>query len=213
MSDGLSHLLPGAPENLLSVEARKRIQRAVIAAEKFTWEAEIAIRDRDLDPYSQKAEALRSKARFQRAKACLSAYRKEFSRINLPDREYRRYMDDEIESASYSLELSDFHKRLLQTDFFFPEEGEAQASTEQAIVDRQLAPKVLVESYLANFPDEKIKIRDLCWGARQHYREWKRWLAGQLKDGSTPDLAFRRLLSSNKKPLEFSKKPRPKGWE
>ncbi len=122
-------------------------------------------------------------------------------------------MKDEIESASNSLELSDLHKRLLETEFFFPEEGEVQPSTEQAIVDRWLAPKVLLKSYLANFPNEKIKIRDLCWGARQHYREWKRWLAGQLKNGSTPDLAFRRLLSSNKRPLEFNKKPRPKGWE
>jgi hypothetical protein len=76
-----------------------------------------------------------------------------------------------------------------------------------------LDPKALRDSYLANFPDEKIKIRDLCWAAGQHYREWKRWLAGELKDGSTPDLAFRRILLRGKRPLEFNKKPRPDGWE
>lgn len=74
-------------------------------------------------------------------------------------------------------------------------------------------PKALRDSYLANFPDEKIRIRDLCWAAGQHYREWKRWLAGELKDGSTPDLAFRRILVSGKRPLEFNKKQRPDGWE
>jgi len=74
-------------------------------------------------------------------------------------------------------------------------------------------PKALRDSYFANFPDEKIKLRDLCWAAGQHYREWKRWLAGKLKDGSTPDLAFRRILLSGKRPSEFNKKPRPHGWE
>jgi hypothetical protein len=74
-------------------------------------------------------------------------------------------------------------------------------------------PKALRDAYLAMFADEKIKIRDLCWAAGQHYREWKRWLAGELKAGSTADLAFRRILTSGKRPLEFNKKPRPKGWE
>src|ERR1017187_4931311 len=74
-------------------------------------------------------------------------------------------------------------------------------------------PKSLRDSYFANFPDEKIKLRDLCWAAGQHYREWKRWLTGKLKGGSTPDLAFRRILLSGKRPLEFNKKPRPDGWE
>lgn len=73
--------------------------------------------------------------------------------------------------------------------------------------------KALRDQYLANFPDEKIKLRDLCWAAGQHYREWRRWLSGQIKTGSTADLAFRRILSSGKRPLEFNKKPRPDGWE
>jgi hypothetical protein len=79
--------------------------------------------------------------------------------------------------------------------------------------ESSLDPKALRDSYLANFPDERIKIRDLCWAAGQHYREWKRWLAGELKDGSTPDLAFRRVLTSGKRPQELNKKPRPKAWE
>jgi hypothetical protein len=53
----------------------------------------------------------------------------------------------------------------------------------------------LRDSYLANFTGDKIKIIDMCWAASQHKREWKRWLKGEVKDGGTVDLAFRRLLT------------------
>jgi len=89
----------------------------------------------------------------------------------------------------------------------------AESKISQAVSDSPLDPKALRDRYLANFPDEKIKIRDLCWAVRQHRREWTRWLAEKLKDGSTPDLAFRRILTSGKRPREFDKTPRPKGWE
>jgi hypothetical protein len=89
--------------------------------------------------------------------------------------------------------------------------GKAEAA--QLVINSRTDPKALRDSYLANFPDEKIKIRDLCWAVRQHRREWTRWLAGELKDGSTPDLAFRRILTSGKRPRELDKTPRPKGWE
>lgn len=94
-----------------------------------------------------------------------------------------------------------------------PPAPDVQADQVQFPSERKIDPRLLRDSYLANFPDEKIKIRDLCWAAGQHYREWKRWLAGELKDGSTPDLAFRRVLMSGKRPKELSKKPRPNGWE
>ncbi|MGC2744645.1 MAG: hypothetical protein WA672_15830 [Candidatus Angelobacter sp.] len=71
----------------------------------------------------------------------------------------------------------------------------------------------LRDSYFANFPDETIKILDVCWAVSQHYREWKRWLKNELRDGSTPDLAFRKILTSGKRPLEFNKKPRPPKWQ
>ena len=78
---------------------------------------------------------------------------------------------------------------------------------------KQIGRQELRDSYFASFPDEKIKIRDVCWAAQQHVREWRRWLAGELKDGSTPDLAFRRVLTSGKRPAELQKRPRKPGWE
>lgn len=72
----------------------------------------------------------------------------------------------------------------------------------------------LRDSYLGSFSNEII-ILDLCWAAGQHYSEWKRWLRGSevLKDGSAPDLAFRKILMSGQSPNEYRKQPRPKGWK
>ena len=125
MSDGLSRLLRGDPKNLLSVEARKRIQRAIIGADKFIWEAEVLITNRHLDEGSHKARALRNTASFKKAKAALSVYRREFSRIDIPERNYREYMESEIEAASNSLGLSGAQRHLLETEFFFPEHKNA----------------------------------------------------------------------------------------
>ena len=71
----------------------------------------------------------------------------------------------------------------------------------------------LRDAYLKTFT--KIVILDICWAASQHYSEWKRWLRGAdvMKNGSTPDLAFRAILTSGKPPWEYRKQPRPKGWK
>jgi hypothetical protein len=125
MSDGLPRLLPSDPQNLLSVEARKRIQRARIEAETFVWKAEVMIEKLNLPRDGQKAHLLRNDANFRKAKAVLSTFRGEFSRLDIPERKYREYMKDEIESASHSLQLSGAQRQLLETEFFFPEHNNA----------------------------------------------------------------------------------------
>jgi len=76
---------------------------------------------------------------------------------------------------------------------------------------KQASRKELREAYLAAFPE--VKILDICWAADQRYREWKRWLKNEVKDGSMPDLAFRRVLMSGKRPQELKTRPRPAGWQ
>ena len=71
--------------------------------------------------------------------------------------------------------------------------------------------KALVAAYRAAFPEAGIM--DICWAAKQHYREWTRWLNGQLKDGSRPDRAFRLILCSGKNAKQLRREPRPKGWK
>jgi len=79
----------------------------------------VSIQKRNLEWDSQKPHSLRSEARFKQAKCVLSAVRKEFSQIGIPERKYRDYINDEIESASNSLQLSEFQRRLLEVEFFF----------------------------------------------------------------------------------------------
>jgi hypothetical protein len=74
-------------------------------------------------------------------------------------------------------------------------------------------PKELRQAYVAAFPNEKIKVLDICWAAGQHYSEWKRWLRNKIKSGSTADLAFRALLTSGKKPNQYRKQARPIPWK
>lgn len=86
-------------------------------------------------------------------------------------------------------------------------------SIPHVISDDVLAPQQLWAAYRAQFPAERIIIRDLCWAAGQHTTEWKRWIAGKMADGSAPDRAFRKILASGKRPREFRVSPRPDGWE
>jgi hypothetical protein len=83
--------------------------------------------------------------------------------------------------------------------------GRAKASSKPA------NRKQLRDAYFAHFPDERIVIRDLCWAAQQHYREWKRWLDEELKDGTTPDLAFRRCAHQQKKAQRVQSEATPEG--
>lgn len=73
-------------------------------------------------------------------------------------------------------------------------------------------PRDLWNAYSTQFA-EKVVILDVCWAARQRYREWKRWLAGELKAGSKPDRAFRAILNSSKRPEEYRQEVRPAKWQ
>jgi hypothetical protein len=75
----------------------------------------------------------------------------------------------------------------------------------------QTARQKMRDSYKEKFPDAKNL--DICWAAKQHYREWKRWLKYEIKDGSLPDRAFRKVLLSGKSLAEQRKEPRPPKWQ
>ncbi len=132
-------------------------KRARLEAEKFVWEAEIVIEARHLDSDSPQAWSLRNKANFKKAKMVLSVFHREFSRISLPVRRFRQYMEDEIESASHSLQLSTAQQRLLGIEFFYPEEQAAQVT--QLSVSRALPQAITPEETIAA---QLQKLRDEC---------------------------------------------------
>ena len=77
---------------------------------------------------------------------------------------------------------------------------------------QDISPTKLRDEYLASF-GEKVIILDICWAAKQRYREWTRWIGGHLKSGSKPDMAFRAVLTSGRRPEEYRTEPRPKSWK
>lgn len=78
---------------------------------------------------------------------------------------------------------------------------------------RNTERRILRDFYFASF-SEKVIVLDMCWAAKQRYREWMRWIGGTLRDGSKPDRAFRAVLTSGKRPEEYRpSEPRPKGWK
>jgi hypothetical protein len=208
----LSKLPDGDPRNHLSEAALRRVLRATLNAELIQWEAEADVEARKLS--DDKARIVISKSNLKAARSALRVLWEEYSNVNLAIREFWAAMSLEIEGISNSYELTGIQRRLLQIEFHAP--PESSISSPPAIqVDNaaEQTPRELYRVYVATFPLERIKIRDICWAASKHYREWKRWMAGQLKHGSTPDLAFRRVLSSGKKPSQLKKRPRPPKWE
>ena len=88
----------------------------------------------------------------------------------------------------------------------------ASPPPDNSISDPRAERIALRDAYLASFP-EKIGILDLCWAAKQRYREWIRWIGGKLKVGSKPDMAFRAILLSKKRPEDYRTERRPKAWK
>ena len=123
MNDGLPLLPPDAPENLLSTDARKRIQRAHIDAEKFVWETEVLIESHHLQ--GDMAQDYRNRANLKKARAVLAVMRKEYSGLRLPDAKFRECMRAEIDAAAGSLQLSQAQQRLLEVEFYFQSETAA----------------------------------------------------------------------------------------
>ncbi|MGD0499332.1 MAG: hypothetical protein ABSC23_12945 [Bryobacteraceae bacterium] len=93
------------------------------------------------------------------------------------------------------------------------EQPSTSQSKEELIAQRKAERKAFADAYFFN-SGEKIVVLDMCWAARQRYREWMRWLGGTLKDDTKPDRAFRAVLTSGKRPEEYRPgESRPKGWK
>jgi hypothetical protein len=108
----------------------------------------------------------------------------------------------------YNADADFIEKDLRRTVDLHLKRGESRSAPAKA---QQTDRPGLRDAYQEQF--EGVRILDVCWAAGQHYREWKRWLKGELKDGTTPDLAFRRVLTSGKRPEQLNRKPRPKSWQ
>jgi hypothetical protein len=128
----LSPLLPGDPRNRLPEDARRRIQRTHIETSRFDWEAEAEIQSAELPDDSAEAWDMRRKAKLQILRAVLKVCRAEYSQIGLRDAEYRSCINDEIEAGVNSFELYDSHRRMLEAEFFYPDQPNDMETLEAA---------------------------------------------------------------------------------
>jgi hypothetical protein len=126
--------------NRLSDEARNRIRRARIKSQKFIWEAESLIESQRLD--GQAATLERNKGNLQAARLVLTALQSEYSVF--PEDDYRDYMKSEIETAANSLELYASQRRMLEIEFYYPEEvaGTGTESDAQSPVPDEVPKEV-----------------------------------------------------------------------
>jgi hypothetical protein len=114
----LPGLIPGDPQNRLSVSARRRVERAHLEAERIRWEAEANIDARHLP--EGKERYLRNQADLRGARVVLKVLATEFDAAGFTWREYWSAMREEIESAGNSLSLSGVQRRLLEVEFHHP---------------------------------------------------------------------------------------------
>jgi hypothetical protein len=126
----LRKLAPGKrdyPENLLSEEARQRIERAwskywlvrrqAEASIELRWEAgggELGYME-----YLSKGQAYIDfvESRMRAARIVLLAKAEEYGKLGLPVREFRDIMENEVQAVTYSLEFRDAQKLFLEEEF------------------------------------------------------------------------------------------------
>src|SRR5205814_1093351 len=125
--------------------------------------------------------------------------------------DFEAYITREITTSKEWLRYLERLESIAETELNKPEEL-VTIAVEKSKNDRKSEREAIRASYFASFP-EKITILDVCWAAKQRYREWIRWTGGELKNGSKPDMAFRAVLLSGKRPEEYRADPRPKGWK
>jgi hypothetical protein len=108
------------PQKRLARDARKRIVRAIVKADKFMWDAEASIQAHKLDQLGMSAQIERSNAAFEKARVILGVLQIEYGKVVRGEQEYRDWIDNEIEALGNSLQLSMAQRRSLKSEFFFP---------------------------------------------------------------------------------------------
>jgi hypothetical protein len=124
----LSKLHPRDPENMLSREARQRIQRAYSESQQIRDQAlakeEIRFRAKkdfsgSLDDFLRSGQAFinLAKAQEKAARAVLRIEAKEYRELRLPEQRLYDILRECVQAAANSLELSDFQRAALETEF------------------------------------------------------------------------------------------------
>jgi len=195
--DDLPLLLPSDPQNRLSKRTRRRILRAHVEGDTFQWEAEDSILSQHLDSYGVTAGMERSKANLKKARHVLAVMRSEFSKLGLKDNEYRECMNTEIDAAANSLQLNDAQRRLLESQFFFPEEiTTPPPEAPSANVAQQSGEIATVGTQILTLREEcRWTIEDLAQAVNLHPVTVSRHHSGEITPRPRTLTAYERVFS------------------
>lgn len=122
-------LTPSDPRNRLSIEARKRLYRVQATAEAGIHKTEAEIYERYGAEQPIRASAMLTRARAKAAKINMAAVSMEFSALGLSEKDYREIMRGEIQGISYSFELNQSYRQMLEAEFFYPQERPEKRSS------------------------------------------------------------------------------------
>jgi DNA-binding XRE family transcriptional regulator len=137
----LSGLTPGDPRNRLSTEARQRLLRAHLECDRIRWEALANAEARQLSDAKEKYAL--NQANLKAARSVLKVLSKEYDDAGLTLREFWDAMKLEIEGVATSFELYDSQRRLLETEFFVPQQKPVSAKTPAAVSRPSAIPQVV----------------------------------------------------------------------
>lgn len=198
------------PQKRLARDARRRIVRAIVNADKFIWDAEASIQARHLDDSGMSAQIERSSAAFQKARAILTVVQAEYSQVVRHDKEYRDWLDDEIEGLGNSLQLTRAQRYSLRSEFFFPIGGPHDATealpteSEKAIPsgdspqDCKATRRSRVDAFLkqCNKISEKRIYKNHIWKSVGHKtaRQFEYWQECSDKSTAEDQRNFSRVL-------------------
>jgi DNA-binding XRE family transcriptional regulator len=119
----LPGLLPGDPQNRLSVSARRRVWRARLLCNQIQWEAHANADARRLS--ETKANYVRNQGDLKGARTVLKVLAEEFVAAGFSRKEFREAMKDEIEAVTNSFSLFGSQRMLLESQFLTPPEQKA----------------------------------------------------------------------------------------
>jgi ribosome-binding protein aMBF1 (putative translation factor) len=206
MSDDLPRLLPDDPENLLSYEARKRIQRAQIESDRFIWEAEDFADEDEID--EEESKLARSEASKKKAKNVLSVMHEEYSRLRLPEPKFRECMKLEIESACNSLQISEAQRHAFESQFYFPKELEEHPQNVPPVRAVESKKTTIGEQIKSLCEECKLTPDDLAEKMELDFRTVQRHMAGDMVPYNRHRWRYEKLFSMLlKRQVVISKTP------
>jgi hypothetical protein len=132
--------LPPYPENLLSRDARQRIERAWDEYDLIKAQALAALENRyradpnGCDDFMQflsrgQAGIDFAESRIRAASAVHRAEAEEFGKLGLPGHEFRGIMEDKIETMGNSMEFSTLQKAAFKTEFMRPTQHQPEGAS------------------------------------------------------------------------------------